>query len=220
MSFVDTSPRSPDSGRQWRRRARTRARLLAAARDLVAERGLDGVAMSDVTTAADLAAGTIYNYYPSWESLVTDLVHHEIDVFGDALDALANQIADPVEVFAASLRHLVRHSVGDPLWGRFYVQLGVAHPAVLKVLGPRCRRDLQRAIDERRIDIDDLDIVVASTFGALASVLDLVVTGGGPPDPAGPYAAAMLRMVGLSPSEAQKIASRPLPNLEQASPAV
>lgn len=209
----ETSPEQVEGGRQWRRRARTRAKLLSAARELIAERGVDGVTMLDVTTAADMGAGTVYNYFASVQELTTALIHAEIDFFGGRLDALAGGLSDPAEVYAASLRHLVRHAMGDPLWGRFYVQLGVAHPLVLEVLGPRCRRDLQAGVDAGRFGIEDLDLAVACTFGALAAVLDLVTSTPERADTATRYAAGMLRMVGVPADEAREIASRPLPDL-------
>lgn len=201
---------SPEGGRQWRRRARTRARLLAAARELVAERGIDAVAMSDVSAAAEFAAGTIYNYFSTFEELAAALIRAEIDSFGDRLDRIAEDVEDPAEVYAASLRHLVRHAISDTLWGRFYVQLGVGHPLVHKVLGPRARRDLGRCVEQGRLPDIDLDLAVASTFGALSAIVDLVTSGPVRDDVASRYAEAMLRMVGLPADEAHEVANRPL----------
>lgn len=142
------------------------------------------------------------------------MIHDEIDVFGDRLDALAEVLTDPAEVYAASLRHLVLHAITDPLWGRFYVQLGVAHPLVLKVLGPRSRRDLEAGIAGGRMEVGDVDLAVACTFGALASVIDLVTSAGGErPGIEREYAQAMLCMVGIGVSEAAEIVARPLPDL-------
>lgn len=169
--------------------------------------------MADVTTASDLGAGTIYNYFASVDELTSTLIHEEIDVYGDRLDALAEGLSDPAEVYAASLRHLVRQAVTDPLWGRFYVQLGVGHPLVLEVLGPRCRRDLERGVETGRFRIEDIDLAVACTFGALASVLDVVTSSPERNEPGRHYAEGMLRMVGVDVEDAREVVSRPLPSL-------
>ncbi|MDO5368166.1 TetR/AcrR family transcriptional regulator [Kocuria sp.] len=201
-------------GRQWRRRARTRAKLLAATRNLVAERGLAAVTMADVTAAAELATGTIYNYFPSLEDLLSTLVYAEIDSVGDRLDRVAQFTDDPAEIYAASLRLLVRHALSDPLWGRIYVKLGVAHPIVVEVLGPRCRRDLERGVKAGRLDVVDLDLAVICTFGAQASAINLVNSGEGREELAEHFAEHMLRMVGVSVEDAREIVSRPLPGLD------
>lgn len=213
MSATAVTAAEQGMGRQWRRRARTRARLLSAARRLVAEHGLDGVTMSDVTAAADLGTGTIYNYFATFEELSTALIHAEIDALGDQLDTLVELTPDPAEVYAASLRHLVLHAISDPLWGRFYVQLGVAHPLVLEVLGPRCRRDLEQGVAQGRFQVPDVDLAVAATFGALAGVLNLVNTGPGNDDAGARYAEGMLRMVGVGVEEAAEVVARPLPEI-------
>lgn len=200
-------------GRQERRRARTRAQLVAAATRLVAERGLGGVAMSDVTAAADLGTGTIYNHFPTYDALVEAVVSEALEDFGSRLDALTAGLDDPAVVFAVSLRHLVRRAVDDPLWGRLLVRLGASHPQLMAVLGPRAARDLRAGMTTGRFVIDDLDIATACTFGSLTGVLHLVVTRA---EPAGvdlgvAYAVAMLKMVGLDESDAREVASRPLP---------
>jgi len=53
----------PVAGRQARRKAETRQRLLTAARELFAERGYDATRPQDIARAADLATGTFYLHF-------------------------------------------------------------------------------------------------------------------------------------------------------------
>jgi hypothetical protein len=74
-------------------------------------------------------------------------------------------------------------------------------------------RDLQAAADSGRLDIDDPHTAVAMTGGALLGVLHLLETR---PDldaerVTDQLAARLLRMFGLTRTEAQEIATRPLP---------
>ena len=46
-----------------RRRRETRARLLDAALKLMADRGMDGVAINEITEAADVGFGSFYNHF-------------------------------------------------------------------------------------------------------------------------------------------------------------
>lgn len=63
-------------------------------------------------------------------------------------------------------------------------------------------------------EIPDIDLAVAITFGALASVLDLVTSCDGQEDAAARFAESMLRMVGLPLHEAQEVVARSLPEVE------
>jgi AcrR family transcriptional regulator len=58
-------------GRRARKKAETRAALRAAAVELVAERGLDGVTIEDITDAADVSVRTFFNYFASKEEALT-----------------------------------------------------------------------------------------------------------------------------------------------------
>ncbi|MFF4838085.1 TetR/AcrR family transcriptional regulator [Streptomyces sp. NPDC001315] len=199
--------------RQDRRREATRRRLIDAARTLMAQRGVEGVGITDITEAADLGAGTFYNYFSSRDEIVTHIIRDSIDTVGDALDRMTADMDDPAEVYASSLRHLVQQATSLPLWGWFMVRLGIAHPQLQEVLGPRCRRDLRRGAESGRFTVVDLDLAVASTFGSLLSTIHLAVSQNRTDDLDVAFAATMLSMVGLPLAEAHEVATRPLPPL-------
>lgn len=206
-----TSPAT--GGRQQRRRVLTRARLLGAARELMARRGVDAVGVSEIAEAADLGAGTFYNYFRSRDDVVAALMAESIETVGDALDRLTAEMPDPAEVFAASLRHLVRQAVSDPMWGWFVVRLGVAHPQLIEILGPRAARDLRRGVEQGRFEIPDVEVATSCTFGALISTLHLVLTAQPRQGIDELFAQTMLTMVGLTAQDASEVAARPLPPL-------
>ena len=47
-----------------------------------------------------------------------------LTMMGAALDNLTAEMTDAGEVFAFSLRHLVRQAITDPVWGWFVVRPG------------------------------------------------------------------------------------------------
>jgi AcrR family transcriptional regulator len=55
-------------------KSRTRERILEAAVQLFGERGFEATTTRDVAQAARIAAGTLFNYFPSKEAIVMDLV--------------------------------------------------------------------------------------------------------------------------------------------------
>ena len=83
-----------ESARPLRRDAeRNRQRILTAARELIAIRGL-GVGHDEIARRADVAVGTVYRRFPDKESLVEALFADRLDDVVSAAEA-ARDITDP-----------------------------------------------------------------------------------------------------------------------------
>ena len=67
-----TSPEA--AGKRQERKAANRAKLLAAARKVFAEKGLGAATARDIVRETDLATGTFYNYFDSKEAVFTALI--------------------------------------------------------------------------------------------------------------------------------------------------
>lgn len=212
VPYGETMTRTDD--RRSRRREQTRERLINAARGLMAERGFTEVGIAEITAAADLGTGTFYNYFPSREHLLAAVAEDSMEKVGDALDRQVSGLADPAEAFAGSLRHLVRHALTDRVWGGFLVQMGAAHPALLRILGPRAQRDLLRGVETGRFSIEDLDLATTCTFGSLVAAIQLAMESEHRGEADQLFARAMLRMVGVPADEATEVAARELPEIE------
>src|SRR3954454_4492564 len=107
-----TDPQPPS--RRARRRAETRARLLAAARRLFAEQGVERTAIAQITDAADLGFGAFYNYFPSKDALVETALSESLDAVHGALDLLTAELDDPADVVVVAHRYLVMQATTDP----------------------------------------------------------------------------------------------------------
>src|SRR6201990_166784 len=68
-----------------KRRAARRRAVLAAARDAAAEAGMAAVQIAPVAVRANVAAGTVYRYFPSKADLISELI---ADVSRDELAAI------------------------------------------------------------------------------------------------------------------------------------
>src|SRR5262245_15927314 len=121
---------------------RNRARLLAAARELVAEQGPDALTVSEVAHRAGLNRTTAYQHFRARDELVSavlDAMSDELQV-GLAEPHSASELIDHMGRALTERREIARLAVhllmsGDPLphrgWQRF-----VAHLAAL-TRGPR-----------------------------------------------------------------------------------
>jgi AcrR family transcriptional regulator len=67
-------------GRRARHKADIRKRLFRAAIKLFASRGFTATTVEDITQAADVAKGTFFNYFPTKELLLADLMERRLDI--------------------------------------------------------------------------------------------------------------------------------------------
>ena len=66
-------------GRRERERERRRDEVLAAARELFAQKGYQRTTMVEISAAAELALGTLYQLFPSKEAILCSLLENYID---------------------------------------------------------------------------------------------------------------------------------------------
>lgn len=226
-----TEEREP---RGARRKRETRARLLDAALRLMAQKGMEGVAINEITEASDVGFGSFYNHFESKEAIYATLVESVFEEFADSLDRLASGLSDPAEIISVSVRHTLMRARREPVWGHFLIREGFSARVLTLGLGQRLLRDIERGIAEKRFVVADPFIGFLSLGGtvltAIAAELNFVAPGA----PAvnvlkelgfsGEHfpertAATLLHMLGLKRAEAEKIASRPLPVVEAVEPA-
>ena len=90
---------------------RNRQRILAAAADVFAERGL-GVSLDDIAAAAGVGVGTVYRRFPDKDALIEALFEQKIRGIEEL--ALASlEIEDPWEAFSGFMRGMCRLQAED-----------------------------------------------------------------------------------------------------------
>ena len=198
-------------------------RLLDAAFRLMAERGMEAVAINEITEAADVGFGSFYNHFESKEAVYAAVIGTVFESFADGLDELVRDVDDPAEVIAVSIRHTLLRVRRDPLWGRFLLREGLSVHGLSHGLGPRLMRDIRRGVDAGRFNTPDPEMafitVGGGVLGVIAAQLQLASRGssavgfsdkdgGSIPERA---AAALLHALGLTFAQAEAVARRPLP---------
>ena len=214
-----------------RRKRETRTRLLDAALRLMAEKGMEGVAINEITEAADVGFGSFYNHFESKEAIYATLVDSVFEDFADMLDRLASGLTDPAEVIAVSVRHTLMRARRDPVWGRFLIREGFSVGMMSRGLGQRLLRDIGNGIAAKRFVVADPFMGFLAVGGTILSSIAAELNFVAPGAPAagalkelgfsGEHfpertAATLLHTLGLKRTEAEKIAARPLPVFEEA----
>jgi AcrR family transcriptional regulator len=205
---------SPD--RHARRRERTRAQLIDAAKAVFARQGVDNTRINEITDEADVGFGSFYNHFESKEAIVEAVLEETIAAEGAAIEAVTAGLEDPAEVISAAHRYFVQQATSDPDWGWLLVRLDVSHNLVLRSLGPFAQRDLRRAVRAGRLQVSNERVALLACGGALLAVMRGVLDRFAPKDADVHHAEGILRLFGLPPEEAAEVARRPLPKRETA----
>lgn len=196
--------------RSDRRRERTRRRLVAAGRDLIAEHGVAGLKIGELTDAADVGRGSFYNHFESKEDFVDAVV-------GESLEALAAHVladvaadADPAAAAAEADRRFIGIARDDPDFARLLVHLDHGDDVFREATLPYARAAFERGVASGRFEIPDLDTALLTLAGSALGVIRAILAGKAPDDAESSHAELVLRMVGVPAAEAREIAHRPL----------
>ena len=204
-------PVDPQLSRRERRKAETRAKLLTAARGLLARQGADATRINEITDEADVGFGSFYNYFESKDAIVAAVVEMVATEIGGRIDEATADVADAAEVVAIAHRAIIRQTLVDLDLGWLMVRLELSHDLVLTALAPYAIRDLQRGIEDGRFEVDDVGAALIASGGALLGAVLAVLRGRAGEGADVKHAAAVLRLLGLPGDEAAEVARRPLP---------
>jgi AcrR family transcriptional regulator len=159
--------------------ATANGRILHAAIELMAERGIAGITMSAVASAANVARQTLYNHYGDVESIIYAATASHQEQSFEQLQAILETIDSP----SGRLEHLVRHSASlathghPPIRGAFsgeIQQLIERHnAAMLGVVADALRDGVEQERFRPDLDIEHDAVLV---LRAIEAVGELVAT--------------------------------------------
>jgi AcrR family transcriptional regulator len=145
MSSTERSEPAP--AKPLRRDAeRNRRRILDAARELVAEVGLD-ISHDDIARAAEVGVGTVYRRFPDKQELIDELFDERVDQIIELIDT-ALAIDDPWQGLCAFVAGNLELQAGDQ--GLKELMLGNGRASELaqraqRRIGPAVRELVERA---------------------------------------------------------------------------
>ncbi len=206
-------PSKPPGGRTERRKARTRAALLDAARGLFAAQGLETTTVAQIAEAADIAVGSFYNYFRTKDELLAVLVSETMTEQLASLQARQGRVEDVAEAVSIAHRHLVELVVREPDWAWLLVRLEASERIIDLTMREAASGDLERGIASGRFRIGDPAVALQASGGALLAVIHCLLRGELGEDAGSAHAEGVLRSFGVEPAEAAEIARRPLPAL-------
>jgi AcrR family transcriptional regulator len=198
-------------GRRDRRKLEARARLLTAARQVIAEHGAANLRINDVTDLADIGFGTFYSHFESKDAIIEAVVAEAVAGFAAAIGSAALAVEDPAETASISYRRFLRFAADEPELAGVLVNLDRADRLFEEALAPYARETLERGIRSGRFAIEDLELCLTSVSAAALAAIRGVLAGRLSPDAGRIGAELMLRAFGLDRDAAREVARRELP---------
>jgi AcrR family transcriptional regulator len=158
--------------------------------------------------------GSFYNHFETKEELFAAAVQDALDQHGALLERLTAGMEDPAVVFAHSFRLTGRLHRRQPELSKVLLQHGLQLISADTGLGPRARRDIEAATEAGRFKVEDVDLALAVAAGSALALGQLLheQPKRDDADATDRVTEAVLRTLGLTPREARRICSLPLPD--------
>lgn len=195
------------------KRERTRSALLDAAVSVVAEKGMDGAKITDITTAAGMANGTFYNHFNDKDEILRTAAYGIAFEVSRQIDAEMDEIEDAAARVVTATSRFIAILAAAPDWAAVLLD-GADHlPEVRKDLYKYLRGDIERGVAQGKFDVE-VDIFLLDQVVALVAVAVRARLRGKPdPSLASRVCESILRLLGMSPARARKASSRSVPPL-------
>ena len=194
------------------KRARTRARLLEIALQVISERGFDAPTIDDFIAAAGVARGTFYNYFKTREDILSAAAAHVADTLDAEILPLFAGIEDPARRIAIAIRKFIDMSARRPDWGGLLVRMiPLAGGAVSAEMHRGVLYDLKAGLKSGKFHFPSIQAAVALSMGTITLGIRATIKESTPAAFPVMIATMILQGLGMPPSEAARVAGKPLP---------
>ena len=194
------------------KRQRTRARLVEVALRVIAEKGFDAPTIDDFIAAADVARGTFYNYFETREEILSAAAAFVADEVDAEILPLFADIEDPARRIAIAVRKFIAMSARRPDWGGLLVRMiPLAGGAVSAEMRRGVLFDLKAGLKSGRFRFPSMQAAVALSMGTITLAIRATIKDSTPAAFPEMIATVILQGLGMSPSEAARVAGKPIP---------
>jgi AcrR family transcriptional regulator len=195
------------------RRARTRAKIIAAAFEVLGdERGLYARS-EDVAVKAGVTRATFYNHFASMADLREALSIEVTHGFLEAVTARISQISDARDRSALAVRFYLHRARADRHWAWSMINLSAAGAIFGAETFHQAEQTVREGVEEGVFTLQSValgrDLLLGTTLAAMASIVRGEVDGDYPES----IAASILFGLGVPLEQALTCARRTLPSL-------
>jgi AcrR family transcriptional regulator len=197
--------------RGHKKRERTRQSLIEAALRLLARKEVGEVALLEVASEAEVASGTIYNYFRTRDEVIEAVGIALADKFSETISALSIGVNSGALRLAIGVRMFIRRAAADPTWASAVIRVVHFDQAIRSKIANYVLVDLRAGAEEGVFAYPDeniaRDLVVSCVVGGMRAVIE----GRGIQEHDSQVAEMVLKALGATPARARKLAQQPLP---------
>jgi len=161
----------PAEGRNARRKERTRAALVGAAQELLANGHAHDASIKTITELADVGFGSFFNYFESKTELFDVALTEVAQRYEDWLDERLRVAATPLQRLALSIRYTGRLHLWHPEEANLLIGQFTALYAGKAPLDGRIRADVVGAMQSLEPKTARGSSTVIAAMGAIGAVL-------------------------------------------------
>lgn len=210
MSRKISLERRAEIGRE--RRARTRAKILEVAFELLGKENGRSTRIEEICAAAQVSRGTFYNYFSSVDEMFHALAFEISHSFNTATRAVFTRAPAGAIRSAFALRYYLHKTRDDPAWGWAMVNLSAGGP----IFGEETFRYATVSIEEglvtEQFHLPSLEIGRDIMMGSTLSAMITLLRSEQPDDYPEMTVGQIMRGLGVSETLIEKCVTPPLPD--------
>ncbi len=189
-----------------KKRERTRSALLDSAISVFASKGFEATRIVDITTHAEMANGTFYNYYQDKDELLSDVAAGlAVEITGRINDEMESLRHGPTRVALATAR-LLKIARREPEWLRVMLEGLFIVPELQSAVVQYLKQDLEMGIQQGHFSTEINLLLINQILSLIRAALLLDPEMGDAT--VAQTCEAVLRLLGMTPKRAAKLVTR------------
>ena len=194
------------AARQQNKSARTRARLMDAAVEVLAREGFEGASVNEIARVADVANGTFYVHFPDKEAITVAVSARIVSDLTDQIDQAMADLDDALERFSFATRQFIEFAHGLPQWGWMIIRCAPALRDTYQPMETHLFADLVRGRRQGQIPRDIDAFVVDMIFAMIMAARGARLRGAAGPEAGSRVSELVLNMLQVPAARAHAVA--------------
>jgi AcrR family transcriptional regulator len=186
--------------------ARTKARLMDAAVDVFARDGFEAASVNEITRAAEVANGTFYVYFKDKDQIASAVAYRIAHDVVQQLDEAMVGVEDALERISSATRRFLDLASSNPQWGRALFRAVWIYDDLRDNVTRYLRADLERGVAQGALQAEIDDFLISTFSAMIMSALFQRLNSETGPELGSRVAELQLRMLGVAPDLARRVA--------------
>lgn len=188
------------------KRARTRARLMDAAVQVIAERGIETTSVNEIAAQAKVANGTFYNYFTDKNDIVGSISLKIATSITQQIDASMSDIEQAHERVAFATQQFVEIAASAPEWGWAFMYSATSMDGIRNTATKGLRNDIALGLSQGHFHVE-MDNYLINTISAMVmNAISRRLAGNADKNATWKISDSVLRVLGVPADKATKTA--------------